>query len=205
MKRGLAKLLVLLLTLPLLASPAAATFADVPDDAWYSQATAYAQVKGFMNGVGDNRFDPQGTMTRGMLAVVLHRMAGAPSSMAGLDFTDILKTSPWCADAVVWCAEQGIVTGVDATHFAPNDPVTREQVALMLWRLAGWPQVESTALFWDGDKIHDWSRLGVDWACRMGIVTGKADGSFDPQGYATRAEVAQMLLRFDRWRSAQAG
>ena len=200
MKRGLA----LILTLFLLASPAHALYADVPEDAWYLPATTYAQLKGFMNGVGDNCFDPQGTMTRGMLAAVLHRMAGSPSSTAGLDFRDVLAT-PWCADAVVWCAEQGIVTGIDPTHFAPNDPVTREQVALMLWRLAGWPQVDSTALFWDSYKINIWSQLGVDWACRMGIVTGKPDGSFDPQGYATRAEVAQMLLRFDRWRSAQAG
>lgn len=194
MKRGLA----LILTLLLLASPAAA-FSDVAEDAWYHPATAYVQLKGFMNGVGDNAFRPQGTMTRGMLAAVLHRMAGSPFSDGPLEFDDILAGT-WFADSVVWCAEKGIITGVDPTHFSPNDPVTREQVALMLWRLAGWPATDQMAIFWDGARINEWSRLGVDWAVQAGVVNGKADGSFDPQGYATRAEVAQMLMKFDRWR-----
>lgn len=201
MKRGLAKILVTSLTLLLLASPAAA-YADVSEDAWYAQATAYAQVKGFMNGVGNDCFDPQGTMTRGMLAAVLHRMAGAPSSEAGLDFSDI-QAGSWYADSVLWCADKGIVTGVDPTHFRPDYPVTREQVALMLWRLAGWPECDQMAVFWDGEQINEWSRLGVDWAVRTGVVTGKDNGYFDPQGYATRAEVAQMLMKYDRWKLAQ--
>ena len=200
MKRGLSKLLALLLALLLTLSPAAA-FVDVADTDWYNPAVAYVQLKGFMKGVGDDRFNPQGTMTRGMLAAVLHRMAGTPFSEGPLVFEDILAGT-WFADSVVWCSEKGIITGVDATHFSPNDPVTREQVALMLWRLAGWPESGPMAIFWDGARINEWSRLGVDWAVQAGIVTGKSDGSFDPQGYATRAEVAQMLMKFDKWRTS---
>ena len=204
MKRGPVRLLALALVPLLLSAPASAAFSDVAEDAWYAQAASYVQLKGFMTGDGDGRFDPQGTMTRGMLAVVLHRLAGAPHSTAGLEFDDILA-GDWFADAVLWCEEVGIATGVDAHHFAPHDPVTREQLALMLWRLAGWPESGPTAIFWDGAQISEWSRLGVDWAVRAGVVTGKDNGCFDPQGYATRAEAAQMLMRYDRWRLAQAG
>lgn len=200
MKRGIALALALLL---LTASPAAAAaFPDVADTDWYAQAVAYVQVKGFMNGTSDGTFQPHGTMTRGMLAAVLHRAAGSPESVAGLYFEDILAGT-WYADAVVWCGDVGIATGTDSLHFSPDAPVTREQVALMLWRLAGWPPADRAAIFIDGAQINDWSRAGVNWACQAGIVTGKADGTFDPQGWATRAEVAQMLMKYDRWKMAQ--
>ena len=197
MKRSLA--LALLLAL-LLASPAAA-FTDVVEWAWYAPAVDYVQERGFMKGVGDDRFDPDGIVSRGMLAAVLHRIAGSPHSMAGLEFDDI-EAGTWFADAVVWCGEAGVATGVDPTHFAPNDPVTREQVALMLWRVAGWPESGPRAIFWDGGQINEWSRLGVDWTVHAGIVTGKSDGSFAPQGWATRAEIAQMLMKYDLRKSS---
>ena len=199
MKRGIALALALFL---LTVSPAAAAYYDVADTAWYAPAVAYAQVKGFMNGMPDGSFQPEGTMTRGMLAAVLHRAAGSPASVAGLYFEDIVAGS-WYADAVVWCGDVGVATGTDSLHFSPEAPVTREQVALMLWRLAGWPSADRTAIFIDGAQINTWSRAGVDWACQAGIITGKADGTFDPQGWATRAEVAQMLMKYDRWKLAQ--
>lgn len=198
MKRALA----LILAAALLAAPASAVFWDVADTAWYAPAVAYVEEHGLMNGVPGGAFVPDEVMSRGMLATVLHRAAGSPTSIAGLYFQDI-ETGTWFIDSVIWCAERGIVTGTDSLHFSPHDPVTREQVALMLWRLAGWPQCDTTAIFTDGAQINLWSRAGVNWACSVGIITGKPDGSFAPQGWATRAEVAQMLMKYHQWQSAQ--
>lgn len=202
MKRYLTAALALALFLAVSPLARAATFFDIQDTDWYAPAVAYVQSKGWMNGTGDEDFLPQGTMTRGMLAAVLYRAAGSLPCAGGLYFEDIYAGT-WYADAVVWCGDMGIVTGTDSLHFSPELPVTREQVALMLWRLAGWPPAGKMAIFVDGAQINTWSRAGVDWACQAGIVTGKADGTFDPQGYATRAEVAQMLMRYGQWKSAQ--
>lgn len=198
MKRGLA----LLLAVALLVPSASAAFWDVADTAWYAPAVTYVEERGLMNGVPGGAFEPDTVMSRGMLATVLHRSAGSPHSVAGLYFQDI-EAGTWFIDSVIWCAEHGVVTGTDSLHFSPHDPVTREQVALMLWRLAGWPASDFSAVFTDGGQINLWSRAGVNWACSVGIITGKPDGSFAPQGWATRAEVAQMLMRYDQWKSSQ--
>lgn len=202
MKRGFSAALALAFFLAVTPLARAAAFPDIQDADWYAQAAAYVQTKGWMNGMGDGSFQPQGTMTRGMLAAVLYRAAGSPPSTAGLYFEDIYAGT-WYADAVVWCGDMGIVTGTDSLHFSPELPVTREQLALMLWRLAGWPPPSQTAIFVDGAQISAWSRAGVDWACQAGIITGKADGTFAPQAPATRAEVAQMLMRYGQWNAAQ--
>lgn len=198
------KRLVALIVAALLLAPAAsASFSDVAPWDWSAPAVDYVQLHGLMNGVAEDTFDPYGTMSRGMLATVLHRSAGSPHSVAGLYFQDI-ETGTWYIDSVIWCADANIVTGIDATHFAPHDPVTREQVALMLWRLAGWPEARSSAsIFSDSAQISLWARGGVDWACGAGVISGKPDGSFDPQGTATRSEVAQMLMNFERWKAKQ--
>ena len=199
MKRALA----LSLTALLLSAPAFASFSDVMAWDWSAPAVEYVQAKGIMNGVSAHTFDPYGTVSRGMLATVLHREAGAPHSTAGLFFDDI-ETGEWYIDSVIWCAEVGVVTGVDAAHFRPDDPVTREQFALMLWRLAGWPEVHGTsAYFTDAGSISWWAKDGVDWAVGAGILSGLPDGSFAPQGTANRSQAAQMLMNYDLWRSAQ--
>lgn len=197
------RLAALLAALLLLAPTASASFSDVAPWDWSAPAVDFVQAHKLMNGVGEDTFDPYGTVSRGMLATVLHRAAGSPHSTAGLYFQDI-ETGTWYIDSVIWCADARIVTGVDATHFAPNEPVTREQVALMLWRLAGWPQARSSAsVFSDASQISLWARGGVDWAYGAGIISGKPDGSFAPQGTATRSEVAQMLMNFQLWKDAQ--
>ncbi len=199
MKRGTALALTVLL---LASSPARAAFADVAEDAWYAPAVAYVQEKGFMNGVPGGDFRPGDTMSRGMLTTVLHRTAGSPLSVAGLYFQDI-EAGTWYIDSVIWCAEHGIVSGTDSLTFSPDAPVTREQVALMLWRMAGWPQSDYVSAFSDARAINFWALSGVNWACQNGIINGKPDGSFDPQGTATRAEVAQMVMKYDQWKAAQ--
>ncbi len=197
------RFLALALAAGLLTVPARASFSDVMAWDWSAPAVEYVQEKGIMNGVGGDRFDPYGTVSRGMLATVLHREAGAPHSTAGLFFDD-LEAGSWYIDSVIWCAEMGVVTGVDANHFCPDAPVTREQLALMLWRLAGWPQALGSADgFADAGQISWWAKGGVDWAVGAGVVSGNPDGTFVPQGTATRSEAAQMLMKFDRWRAAQ--
>lgn len=187
----------------LLVPAASASFSDVAPWDWSYPAVEYVQAHGLMNGVGGDSFDPYGTVSRGMLATVLHRSAGSPHSVAGLYFQDI-ETGSWYIDSVIWCADAKIVTGIDATHFAPNDPVTREQVALMLWRLAGWPQARGSAsVFTDASQISLWARGGVDWAYGAGIISGLPDGSFDPQGSANRSQVAQMLMNYMLWKESQ--
>lgn len=193
----------LLLSLSLLVLPAGASFADVMAWDWSAPAVEYVQQKGVMSGVSADAFDPYGTVTRGMLATVLHREAGGEHSTAGLYFDD-LEAGAWYIDSVIWCAEHSVVTGVDATHFCPDAPVTREQLALMLWRLAGWPAARGSSVgFSDAGSISWWARDGVNWAVGAGILTGYPDGSFQPQGTANRSQAAQMLMKYDLWRSAQ--
>lgn len=196
------RLAPLVLILGLLALPAHAAFSDVMEWDWSAPAVDYVQQRGIMNGVNADSFDPYGVVTRGMLATVLHREAGAEHSTAGLFFDD-LEAGAWYIDSVIWCAEKGVVTGVDATHFCPDDPVTREQLALMLWRLAGWPDAQGSGDgFADAGSISWWAKGGVDWAVGAGVLTGYPDGSFQPQGTANRSQAAQMLMRYDQWRTA---
>lgn len=197
------RVLTLALVCGLLWAPAGASFADVMEWDWSAPAVEYVQQKGIMNGVSADSFDPYGVVTRGMLATVLHRAAGAEHSTAGLFFDD-LEAGTWYIDSVIWCAEQGVVTGVDATHFCPDAPVTREQLALMLWRLAGWPDAAGNADgFSDAGAINEWAKGGVDWAVGAGVLTGYPDGSFQPQGTANRSQTAQVLMKYDQWRAGQ--
>ena len=173
---------------------------DVPLDAWYHDVVDTAVDCGWMNGTGNSQFTPQGMTTRGMLAAVLYRMAGSPKAPKGT-FADV-ESSMYYADAVAWAAENGIVTGLDATIYAPAHSITREQLAAMLYRMAqynGQASAGSTdALngFADRNAVHDWAKDAMCWAIENGIVTGKGNAVLDPTGTATRAEVAAMLTRF---------
>ena len=173
---------------------------DVPLDAWYHDVVDTAVDSGWMNGTGNGQFTPQGTTTRGMLAAVLYRMAGSPKAPKGT-FADV-ESSMYYADAVAWAAENGIVTGLDATTYAPAHSITREQLAAMLYRMAQYNGQASAGSadalngFADRNAVHDWSKDAMCWAIENGIVTGKGNAILDPTGTATRAEVAAMLTRF---------
>lgn len=173
---------------------------DVPLNAWYHDVVDTAVDSGWMNGTGNGQFTPQGTTTRGMLAAVLYRMAGSPKAPKGT-FADV-ESSMYYADAVAWAAENGIVTGLDATTYAPAHSITREQLAAMLYRMAQYNGQASAGSadalngFADRNAVHDWSKDAVCWAIENGIVTGKGNAILDPTGTATRAEVAAMLTRF---------
>ncbi len=196
------RIIPLFLVLALLCTPASAAFWDVSEGAWYAPAAAYVEKAGLMQGVPGGAFAPGLVGDRGTIATVLHRSVGTPQSFAPLDFVDVEYGGPWSLNAILWCDDKGVVTGVEETRFYPYDPVTREQAALMLWRLAGWPQ-SGTSYFWDGAQINLWAKAGVDWAWNAGIVKGKGDGGFHPQDTITRAELAQMMMNFSVWKSWQ--
>ena len=141
-------------------------------------------------------------MTRGMIATVLHRMAGTPTlADSKVPFSD-LKSGAYYEDGMLWSNAMGIVTGVNANKMAPNDHVTREQLAVMFYRYADamghlkeTPST-STISFKDSSNVSDWAVTAIDWAVSNGILSGRSNGTIDPSGVATRAEVAAIIHRF---------
>ena len=170
-------------------------FSDVPASDWASDAVAFVSSHELMSGDGSGGFDPNASMTRGMLAVVLHNLENNPSGSTSAVFDDV--SGDWYAEAVQWAAGQQIVTGYDDGRFGPDDSISREQLAVMLYRYAGSPAVSGAALnFSDAGSVSDYAREAIAWAVSVGVMNGKGNGVLDPLGGATRAEVAQMLLNF---------
>ncbi len=171
-------------------------FADVKPDAWYYGAVKYAVDNGLFYGTSDTAFSPDGDMTRGMLATVLYRLAKEPTTTAGDLFGDVAD-GKYYTEAIAWAAENGIVVGYGNNRFGPEDFITREQLAAILWRYAGSPEsAGSLAEVTDGGKAAKYAVPALQWAVEQGIVSGKGHGILDPTGKATRAEVAAMLLRY---------
>lgn len=170
------------------------SFTDVSDTNWAANAVAFVASHELMKGTGDGIFDPKVSMTRGMLAVVLHNLEYNVEAGSEADFTDV-SADKWYTEAVAWAAEKGIVTGYPDGSFHPNDSITREQLAVMLYRYVGSPEVSTDELsFVDADEISGYAKQAIAWAAANGIMQGKGGGVLDPKGTATRAEVAQMLL-----------
>ena len=164
--------------------PEVPTFTDVKPTDWYSEAVAYTVEAGLMNGTGSGKFSPQATTTRGMLMTVLARMDGVDTT-GGTD---------WYTKGMEWAKREGVSDGTN-----PELPITREQLAAMLYRYAGSPAVGSNTLnFSDADKVSAWALDAMRWAVKNGVVSGKGNQTLDPTGYATRAEVAQMLYNFSK-------
>ena len=170
-------------------------FSDVSADAWYADAVAYVRDNGLMSGTSTTTFDPEGTMTRAMLATTLYRAAGTPSVSGSDSFTDTADGA-WYADAVLWASQQGVVGGYGNGLFGTNDPVTREQIAVILWRYAGSPATEPGTDFADEDNISGYAAQAVDWARANGVVNGAEGNRFLPQNNATRAQVAVILRNY---------
>ena len=171
-------------------------FSDVEAGAWYAGAVEYCVESGLMNGVSGDRFDPGGTMTRSMLATVLYRASGSPAASGDAPFSDV-EVDSWYGPAVLWSIQQGLFTGYGNGLFGTNDPVTREQIAVILWRYAGSPLPAGTAAdFADEASINTWATQAADWAQENGVINGKDGNRFDPQGQAQRCEVATMLMRY---------
>lgn len=175
-------------------------FIDVHEGDWFYENVGYVYENGLMNGVSETLFEPNGTVTRGMIVTILHRLEGEPESDYDMPFTDVAERQ-WYTEAVRWAAGEGIVTGVSATEFAPDDPITREQFAAILWRYAqskGYDVSASADLtgFLDYGQISEYALPALQWAVGAGVMSGRGDGILAPQGTATRAEAAAMLMRF---------
>ncbi len=176
------------------------SFVDVTEQDWFYQYVMYVVGKGLFSGTGENTFSPNMPMTRAMLVTVLHRLEGKPAVSKAAAFTDV-PIGQWYTDAVAWSVEKEIVKGITETEFKPESNITREQLAVMLYRYASSKNMasgESGSIdsFTDKNKVSNWAETAVKWAVGKGIVTGRTNGSLDPSGSATRAEVAAMLQRY---------
>lgn len=176
-------------------------FTDVAKDAWYFDAVQYVYENELFNGTGATSFSPNAQMNRAMLATVLYRLAGEPAVTGeGAAFTDVAQGT-WYTDAVAWASVSGIVTGYGDGLFGSTDSITREQLAVMLYRYAQLMKLDTAAskdlsAFTDAGTVSTWATEAIAWACGEGLITGRTATTLVPQGTATRAEVATILMRF---------
>ena len=172
-------------------------FDDVAKSAWYYNAVEYVAENGIMSGVSAREFAPNAGFSRAMLAQTLYAMSGKPAVKAEETFADVAANA-WYADAVNWAAEKGYVSGVGDGKFAPDASVTREQMALILYRYAGSPDASGMVLreFADGDSVSAYAVDAIRWAVHEGLISGMENNTLAPQGTATRAQVAQILMNF---------
>ena len=175
------------------------SFTDIKRDGWYLKSLEYVLNKGMMNGTSDTTFAPEGNVTRGMLVTILHRLEGYPSGRKA-SFTDVVSGS-WYEDAVNWASSEGIVKGVSSTKFAPNEAVTREQFAAILYRYTQFkgfavPASGELSQYSDRGKVSSYAKGAMIWANGAGLITGVTSSTLSPQGKATRAQAAAILHRY---------
>ena len=185
------------------------TFTDAPRGQWFDQALDYVCSSGKMNGVAPGKFDPQGTMTRAMAVTILWRMNGEPAPKAAAAFSDV-PAGQWFSDAIAWAVENGITNGTSKTTFAPNSPVTREQMATFFSRMILTLAGQSTDLkyiesvvraqlarqYSDAAQISSYALGHILICLETGVMKGNADGTFAPAANITRAQGAQMLMNY---------
>ena len=175
-------------------------FTDVKADDWFYEAVKYAYDNKLMDGTSSTTFAPLMTTNRAMIVTILWRLEGSPVVNYAMNFSDV-ESGVWYTEAVRWAAAEGIVKGYSDTVFAPDDTVTREQLATILYRYAEYKEYDVSAkgdltTFADGSTVSTWAADGMTWAVGAQLITGKDGGKLDPTGTATRAEVATILMRF---------
>jgi len=173
-------------------------FKDVNASHWFHESVDFAVSQGLFGGMSDTTFAPNTAMTRAMLVTVLWRYAGQPAEGVN-NFTDVANNQ-WYTNAVAWAANSGVVTGVGNNKFNPNGKITREQMAAILYRYANGRGIDTSARadlssFPDGNKVSSYAKDAIRWTVAEGLING-ADGKLMPQGNATRAQVATILMRF---------
>ena len=174
-------------------------FKDV-DNHWGKEAIDFAYINGFMAGVTGTEFGPDMALTRGMLVTILYRLEGTPAVTSANPFSDVAAGS-YYAKAITWAASKGVVAGVGEGKFAPDAPLTREQLATIMFQysaLKGDANTERGSLvrFTDEQNVSSWAVEYVKWAVGSGMISGTDTGALDPQGVTTRAQCAQILYRF---------
>ena len=177
------------------------TFKDVKKNDWYYEAVEYVANKGLMNGTGNDEFTPNANTTRGMIVTILYRLEGSPEvSMS--TFTDVANTE-YYAKAVAWAEKNGIVNGYGEGKFGPNDVITREQLAVIMYRYSNYKKYDTSVgedtnilSYNDISELSEYAVSSMQWACGAGLVNGIGDGKLAPKGNATRAQLATILMRY---------
>jgi hypothetical protein len=174
---------------------------DVTDSDWFKEAVDYVTEMGLMMGTGENKFAPYISTNRGMIVTILWRLEGQPSATDYADFTDV-DEDQYYTDAVAWGAENGIIEGYGNGEFGPEDTITREQMAAILYRYSQFKGYDitqggmSVGEFSDYEEISDWAFQSMTWAVNTSLISGTDNLVLDPQGEATRAQIATILMRF---------
>ena len=175
--------------------PTNQVFTDVGESDWYYDCVMQAYESGVVSGVSDTSFAPNNTATRGQFVTMLHRMEGEPAPAAMASFTDM--TQNYYRNAISWAAENNVVSGFSETEFRPDQPITREQLVTIVYRLEGSPEVSGDlSAFSDSDSVHSYAVDAMIWAVQKGLVKGYTDGTVRPQGNAKRSEVCSILMRY---------
>ena len=174
-------------------------FEDVSEEAWYSEAVNYVVSKGLMIGTSNTEFKPESKLTCAMLVTVLYRMAGSPEAAEAAPFTD-LEENAWYTDAIAWAYANGIAKGMTEETFAPDKEITREQMVTFLYRYAKYAGIEIVAYtdyskFEDAESVSGYAAVAMSWAVAEDIVEGISNNLLAPQGTATRAQVAAVIMR----------
>lgn len=179
--------------------PATIPFTDVAPGSWYYDAVRFVYGKGMMNGTSPTAFSPNATTSRGMIVTILYRLEGEPTAGTA-SFTDV-PAGQWYSKAVAWAAQNGIVDGYGSGAFGPNDNITREQMAAILYRYASYKGYSVTASsntssYSDASQISSYAQTAMSWANATGLITGTSSTTLAPKGNATRAQAAMILMRF---------
>jgi len=176
-------------------------FKDVKESDWFYDTVEYVNKNGIINGMTEDTFSPSTQLTRAMLVTILYRVEGSPRISSDSKFDDV-KDSDWYGAPIIWAAENEIVNGVSETEFAPNNAITREQIAAIIYRYAkakGYDVTQggmAVREFEDYEKISSWAGEAMQWAVNTKLINGKTATTVNPQDKATRAEAATIIMRF---------
>ncbi len=176
-------------------------FNDVLETDWFANAVEYVLKNNIIKGYNENTFAPNDNLTRGMLATILYRMEGEPAISGKPKFPDVQDSKQFYYKAVKWATDKGVVAGYNTGKFGPNDNITREQLAVILNRYAKYKGKNVSATndlkkFSDVSKISDYAVSSMKWAVGAGVITGNDNGTLNPKGNATRAEVSAMMEKY---------
>lgn len=178
-------------------------FTDVKSTAWYYNAVKYVYENNLMAGTGDTTFDPEVSLTRAMTAQILYNLEGKPEVAEGATFADMGTAPIWSLDAITWAQKTGVVDGYEDNTFRPENNVTRQEFAQMMYNYAAYKDYDLSAKgdlsqFTDGDSVQEWAVTAMSWANGNALINGHDDGTLEPGGTTTRAQAASILMRFDQ-------
>ncbi len=204
LKQTISLFMAAVMLLALSVTISAASFSDVPAGASYAEAVHWAAEQGYVNGYADGHFGVNDNVTRAQLSAILYRAAGSPAASGTTRFSDV-SPDAYYVNAASWAADNGLINGYADGRFGVNAPVTRQQVAAILWRWAGSPDAAADA-YTDAASIASYAQTAVDWSRANNIIAARSDGSFEPAVPATRVEIVSALYNYmDKFASAGSG